>query len=431
MAEYPHLGFDPCPGDVTIADALAGTMREVTARSSSTHTTLTSINTTDGIWVGRAADAFGDAFSEVPPQLDRAVTAMDVAARALSGWAGELAGFQARARALEEEAASAQAAADAARVAVDGMPTDTAGMTDDERGRHEDDAERAGNRLSTANAGLAAIRSRAEGLNAEFVSAADDTARQLRRAGESAPPEPDLLDRIGSALEDIGDFLADVIEFLADPAVWRAIGDLFSNIAMVLGTLCMIIMLFSNPAGWLVMAALVASTLALGFHVAAKAGGEDIGWDTIVCDAVGVLGGALGVGAGRVVAAGRAGVAAGQGMRAAGFAQAVGGPGRLAGLGQWFRGVGVTMRGWSLVGVGNGLNWTGTVGGNGAAYTDLGRNFSVPFLAPFSTLGDLWSQHSGDGGQANAARFSPPQRLTAASDAFANGLEQDGLVTAA
>ncbi|MDT0309615.1 hypothetical protein RM780_22025 [Streptomyces sp. DSM 44917] len=444
---YPHLGFDPCPGDVSEAGRIAGVMRDVTSQSSGTHAALLAINTDGGSWVGRAADAFGDAFSEVPPHLERAVNALDAASRALQSWVTELETFQSRARSLEEEAAQAQSAVNAAQTALDGMPPDTEGMTDEERTAHEDEAEQGQSRLTTANADLASIRTRAETLNGEFVSAAEDTARRLERAGDAAPPEPGLWDRVAGALESIGDFLADLGEFLLDPAVWRALGDLFSNIAMVLGTICLIIMIFSNPAGWLVGAAFAASALALGFHAAARLGGEDVGWDTLLCDSLGVVGGALGLAAGRVVQAGRTAVNAGRALRISGSGRLFsmdslrhavspsnwslfGGAGRVWGIGEYFRGVGQTMRGWQLIGLGQGMNWGGSVGGNTAAFTDLFRNFSTPFLAPIDTLGDLWPDEDGSTSSA-AAAVNPSERLTAAGDAFISELDRSDVVTAA
>ncbi len=107
---YPNLGFDPCPGDLGAAESVAQTMREVATLSSGTHTAMTAINTSSGIWVGRAADAFSEAFDEVPPYLQRAVNAIDAAARALQHWVYDLDRFQQTARRLEEEAAAAQAA---------------------------------------------------------------------------------------------------------------------------------------------------------------------------------------------------------------------------------------------------------------------------------------------------------------------------------
>ncbi|RMI36853.1 WXG100 family type VII secretion target [Streptomyces triticirhizae] len=448
--DFPHLGFDPCPGDVSAAERVAETMRQITTASSLTHGTLLSINTDSGVWVGRAADAFSDAFSEVPPYLERAVNALDTASRALSTWVTQLDTLQSRARALEEEAASAAASVSAAQASVDALPTDTSDMTDEERERHDEEAETERGRLDRANAALADIRERARTLNLEYTSHADDTARQLRNAADAAPPEPGLWDSVVGAFEGIGDFFVEVGRALTDPDTLKAIGDFFSNVAMVLGVVCLIVMCFT-PLGPLAWIALGASALALGFHVAAKIGGADVGWDTIICDAIGVAGGALGIYAGRVVNAGRATVAAGQGMRASGWGrffslgslrQAVtpwnwsilGGAGRVWGIGEYFRGVGMTMRGYQVIAAGQAMNWGGAVAGNAAAGTDLYRNWSVPFVGP---INDFIEARERDNARAAAAsQPAPPtvnatERLTAASGAFVNGLSQSDLGTAA
>ncbi|KAB8166365.1 hypothetical protein FH609_023705 [Streptomyces sp. 3MP-14] len=447
---FPHLGFDPCPGDVSAAERVAETLRQITTASSLTHGTLLSINTDSGVWVGRAADAFSDAFSEVPPYLERAVNALDTASRALSTWVTQLDTLQARARALEEEAAGAAASVSAAQAGVDALPTDTSDLTDEERERHDQEAETERGRLDRANAALADIRERARTLNLEYTSHADDTARQLRNAADAAPPEPGLWDSVVGAFEGIGDFFVEVGRALSDPDSLKAIGDFFSNVATALGVVCLIVACFT-PLGPLAWIALGASALAFGFHVAAKIGGADVGWDTIICDAIGVAGGALGIVGGRMIDAGRLTVAAGQGMRASGWGRffslgslrhavtpwnwsMLGGAGRFWGIAEYFRGVGLTMRGYHLIFTGRLISWGSSGAGNAAAATDLYRNWSVPFVGPIQ---DLIEARKRDNARA-AAQDQPAlptvdatERLTAARGGFLNGLNQSDLGTAA
>lgn len=381
---YPNLGFDPCPGDLAAAESVARTMRDVASLSSGTHTAMTAINTSSGIWVGRAADAFSEAFDEVPPYLQRAVNALDAAARALEWWVNDLDRFRTTARQLEEEAASAQQRLDSAQSAVDALPSDTSEMDDDERSEHEDTQRARDSALNAAGAALNEVIQRARQLNEEYLAAAEETARALGRAADDAPPEPGLFDRIG-------DVVSDIVEFMMDPNTWKLIGDIFADIAMVVGVICLAVAVIgifvaSGGTAALILGAigtiggyvgLGAGAAALLFHGMAMAGGaEGVTWETIGFDLITVATGGLGVIGGGITAAikGTTGLA-----------------GLGAGMFSAFRGAGT---GWALVG--QGIGWVGNVGGNVASFAsqwqrmeDDGTTFSdIPLLGPFRDLLD-------------------------------------------
>ncbi|ONK14082.1 WXG100 family type VII secretion target [Streptomyces sp. MP131-18] len=438
---YPHLGFDPCPGDLDAAETVARTIRDVTSQGSTTHTTLSAINSSNGIWVGRSADAFTESFDELPPYLQRAVNSLDAAARALEQWANDLDGFQARARALEEEAASAQQAVSSAQAQVDGLPSDTEGMDDDELERHEEDAERRQGALTSANAALEEIRSRAQGLNSEYISASDATAGRLANAADEAPPEPGLFDKIG-------DFIGGVVEFLMDPDTWKLIGDLFSDIAAIAGVICAVILIATLIAvtGGAALPALVvaigswaatigawASLGALVFHGIAMAGGADVGWMDLGLDAIGVFAAGIGIVGGAFANAGRVGIAAGRSMRA------------IGGAGNWFRGMGQSMDGWVMLASGRMFEVVGLIGGLGAWGASQNRRMEadgttwndIPVIGPLGdlgisagdTVGDAMSEDGGDAQAASAASpgtrpFNASQALTSAGTAFTSGLSR-------
>ncbi|SOD65856.1 hypothetical protein SAMN06297387_12385 [Streptomyces zhaozhouensis] len=396
---YPNLGFDPCPGDLSAAESVARTMHDVASLSSSTHTTLTAINTSSGIWVGRAADAFSETFDEVPPYLQRAVNALDAAARALQHWVYDLDRFQQTARRLEEEAAAAQQQVDSAQSAVDALPSDTSEMDDDELSEHEDDERARGSALDNANAALNEVIRRAEQLRREYEEAAEDTSRALSAAADDAPPEPGLFESIGNAV-------ADIVDFLTDPNTWKLIGDIFADIAAVVGVICLavaVIGLFVASGGTaaLILGAIgtIGGYIGLGagaagllFHGMAMAGGaEGVTWETIGFDLITVATGGLGV-------------------MGAGIAGAARGATGLAGLGTGmfsaFRGGGA---GWALVG--EGMGWAGNILGNAGSaesqrrrMNDDGTTFSdIPIIGPISDLGDLAGEH-----MAPDATFVPP-----------------------
>ncbi|GAA1903487.1 hypothetical protein GCM10009716_11860 [Streptomyces sodiiphilus] len=409
---YPHLGFDPVPGDLEGTDEIAGTIRDIAGQSSTTHTTMAGISTSNGIWVGRSADAFSESFDEVPPYLERATTALDAAARALENWSESLAGFKSRANALEEEAATAQQAVNTAQTALDDL-------TDD-----DDDEEERKAALTAANEGLTSVRTRAENLNSEFLLAADETARQLANAADDAPAAPGFWDKVG-------DFLSGVVEFLTDPNVWKLIGDLLSDIAMIIGVICLIaVIFFSGPAGWLVWAGFLAAGGALLFHGMAMAGGaEGVSWKTLAFDLVGFISGGIGLIGGSIAKAGMATLAAGRAIRAAG------------GVKNFFRSIGPRMKGWMLIATGRFLDYLGLGTGNaGAAVGQADRVIDggpswkdIPIIGPIGEL-TQWRPSEDDQGAPGDASGSPvdtSQMLAGAGDSFVNTLEAEDMGVAA
>lgn len=276
---YPNLGFDPAPGDLDSVRDLARAIGRVTQGGDTAQTELRKMGTSDGVWAGKSANAFKETFSEVPPYLKKSLGSLSTAHRALTSWEKQLDGFQARARKLEEEAAEAVRRVNSAQVAMDGLPSSTSGMSDKEKEQHEKDSKSKKNSLDSANSELSAIRSRARSLHTEHESAATDISRLVKGAADDAPPEPSWFE---DALNAASDLLGDAWDTITDPNFWKMIGDILADIAMVVGVLA----LFFSGLG---VAAFIIAGLALAFHLAAKAGGADVTWETIAWDAVGVF----------------------------------------------------------------------------------------------------------------------------------------------
>lgn len=186
--KYPNLGFDPTPGDLEAVRDLVKAVGRVTSGSDTAQTELSKMGTADGIWAGKAATAFQDTYSPVPPYLKKALGSLDTAHRALSSWETQLDGFQSRARKLEEEAAEAARKVNSAQNAVDLLPTSTAGLSDDDEKKHEKESKAKKKSLETATGELSAIRSRAHTLQGEHGQAAADITRRVKGAADDAPP---------------------------------------------------------------------------------------------------------------------------------------------------------------------------------------------------------------------------------------------------
>jgi hypothetical protein len=118
---FPHLGFDPTPGDPERTSSLS---RQPSYVCSESGTTVSELHRLDaGAWNGQAATEFVSHIDhDVVPVIKKAHSSLGRASRALSHWAHQLHSFQAEADALEGEAATRQAALDHARSAVKALP---------------------------------------------------------------------------------------------------------------------------------------------------------------------------------------------------------------------------------------------------------------------------------------------------------------------
>ncbi|WP_328770615.1 putative T7SS-secreted protein [Streptomyces sp. NBC_00286] len=444
---YPNLGFDPAPGDLDSVRDLARAIGRVTQGGDTAQTELRKMGTSDGVWAGKSANAFKETFSEVPPYLKKSLGSLSTAHRALTSWEKQLDGFQARARKLEEEAAEAVRRVNSAQVAMDGLPSSTSGMSDKEKEQHEKDSKSKKNSLDSANSELSAIRSRARSLHTEHESAATDISRLVKGAADDAPPEPSWFE---DALNAASDLLGDAWDTITDPNFWKMIGDILADIAMVVGVLA----LFFSGLG---VAAFIIAGLALAFHLAAKAGGADVTWETIAWDAVGVFAGGLSLAGGRLAQSGRALVAAGRELRlSSGFMKALGNvrfgnirgglKGLPSGVANSARGLATAGKGWSFVASGVAIDkaatWAGAslaIGSNMHNGTwDQGRwtdgEFKIgdiPVVGPFMDYFGPVDEDKPVAPGPFPSTFDAPTALASSGSTFTQQLDPSQMGTAA
>lgn len=441
---YPNLGFDPAPGDVQTVKDLVSAVGGVVGKSDTAQTELSKIGTSDGLWVGKAADAFTESFSPVPPYLKKAAGSLSTAHRALSGWQTQLENFQIRARKLEDEAEAAAQKVGSAKSAVDGLPSSTSEMTDKEKEEHKKDSKGKEDALDTANSELSEIRGRAHSLNAEYKQAAEDSARLIKGAADDAPPEPGRFDDV---LDGIGDFFKEAWDTLSDPNFWKMIGDVLADLAMIVGFLA----LFVSGIGMLAFALAVG---ALAFHLLAKWGGADVSWEAIAWDAGGALAGGVGLLGSNLARGGRALAAAGRELRLSSGLMATlrsgGGLGMLtkipSGVANSARGLAMAGKGWTFVAAGTAIDKAFGVTGGALAIGsnthngtwDKGRwtdgkheigDYPVigPFVNYFNPPGEDKVMAPGPTGPA----FDPPATLTSSGDTFTKHLDQSQMGAAA
>ncbi len=243
-ADYPHLGFNPAPGDTDTVRGLHKKLGGCAKVLEETHELVTKLM--DGsYWEGDAAVAFREQLDggPLPLNLKNAAHSIRKAARQLDRWEGELDDFQRRAKGLEEDAKVAQAAVDRAK----GRATeagDDPGL--DKKGADQDAAKKALSRANTdveeAEAELEKIRGRARTLAEEHEDKAKFRATKIRDATKKlAPHEPGWFDE---ALDWLGDNLPDILSFVA-------------------GVVGLVAIIFAGPLGIAMVAALMLAASAL------------------------------------------------------------------------------------------------------------------------------------------------------------------------
>ncbi|MFF8536955.1 phage holin family protein [Streptomyces sp. NPDC015532] len=451
-SEYPCLGFDPAPGDLETVRLMVSAIGRVNRDSGTAHTQLSKIGSSDGIWVGKSADAFSTSVEKIPPYLKKALDSVGSAHRALSNWETSLDGFQSRARKLEEEAAAAAKKVSSAKGALHGLPDDTSALSEREKDEHEKDKKSKQKACDEANSELEAVRGRAHSLHTEYTTVADATARTIKDAADDAPPEPGWFDDL---VDGFTDFLSDAWDVLTDPNFWKLVGDVLADVAMVIGVICLVALALGTGVGALGLIGFIVGVGALAAHSAAMIGGaEGMTWQTLAWDALGVVAGGVGLAGARLARLGRVMVQSGRALRASeGFMATLGkiGPGAWgniakipSGMGNSLRGFSMAGQGWVHVATGTTLDIVGTVTGAGFAIgsnTNEGRwldgdwNISdVPVVGPIAGFASYEAPESEPRIMAPGPlgpQFDASTSLTSAGQSFTNALQPSSFGTAA
>ncbi|MEU6286252.1 putative T7SS-secreted protein [Streptomyces sp. NPDC046988] len=201
---YPHLGFNPVPGDTEAVRGLEKKLSGCAKVLQEAYDLVTKL--LDGsYWKGDAAVAFREQLDggPLPLNLKNAAHSIRRAARQLDRWEGELGDLQRRARKLEEDARDARAAVERAQGRVDkgGDDADPKVLT------------RAKGDLDDAQDELNKVIGKAKRLAGEHEERAGHRARKIRDATKKlVPHEPGWFDE---ALDWLGDNLPDILSFTA------------------------------------------------------------------------------------------------------------------------------------------------------------------------------------------------------------------------
>ncbi|MET7813346.1 hypothetical protein ABZT26_21165 [Streptomyces sp. NPDC005395] len=248
--DYPHLGFNPVPGDTETVRGLEKKLSGCATVLQEAYDLVTRL--LDGsYWKGDAAVAFREQLDggPLPLNLKNAAHSVRKAARQLDRWEGELDDFQRRAGKLEGDAKDAQAVVDRAQGRVERAGADADLKKD---GADGDAAQRALTRakgdLDDAQAELKKIIGKAERLAEEHEEKAGYRARKIRDATKKlVPHEPGWFDEV---LDWLGDNLPDILSFVA-------------------GVIGVVALLLSGPLGWSIATVAALMLTASGLSVVA------------------------------------------------------------------------------------------------------------------------------------------------------------------
>lgn len=264
---FPHIGWDPTPGDVEQTRDLAKQLGKLASELGTSLSELQRIEC--GAWKGKTAVAFTEHIStDVTPLIKKSHDSFDKASRALHRWAGELQDFQDEADRLEKAA---------------GKALDDLSKVDE---KHPDKDGKAGQAVNDAEG-------KVDDLQSRYNKAAGAISKELDKAGDIAPDEPGFWDKLVHGVEDAWNATGKWIKDHAD--VIKAIGDALSLISSVLGILAIITAPFEPVGAIFAAAAMITSGAALLTHLVAKAAGADVSWVDIGFDALGVLPGIKGL----------------------------------------------------------------------------------------------------------------------------------------
>ncbi|MEU6681263.1 putative T7SS-secreted protein [Streptomyces sp. NPDC046925] len=212
---YPHLGFNPAPGNCDTVKELQKKLTNCVTVLRDTRKVVTKLM--DGsYWEGDAAVAFRETIDGGPLTLNlkNAARSIEKAAKQLERWEGDLEDYQRRAKALDGKAKEAREALKSAQ-----GHADTAGDDPDldKKGSKQDDAKKslklANGKVEDAQAELDRILGRARSLEHEHTERSNHRAEKIRQATDKlAPHEPNWLE---DSWEWIKENLPDILSAVA------------------------------------------------------------------------------------------------------------------------------------------------------------------------------------------------------------------------
>lgn len=292
LENFPALGFVPCPGDQTMADDVAKTVR----RTAKALVEISEVlhGTGVGDWKGKAAEVFREKFDdEFRPRMDDARDSFCDTATVLEDWAAYMETKQAEAARLEDQAAKVNEQLGKAHSIADKLKD-----ADDEKKTtqdHKDAIQGADRAVNAKEHELEKLRRRGRRLAGNYQEYGKEIADRLKSAMNIAPNEPGMWDKLGDAIADLGEAIADlpgqVGELLSDIGDWiKSHADWITVAASVIGVIAIFCPVLAPLAIGLSAVAFAAHASAYGWSGLWPPTGERIGnWLTLGGDALGMV----------------------------------------------------------------------------------------------------------------------------------------------
>ncbi|WP_443059798.1 putative T7SS-secreted protein [Streptomyces sp. NBC_00467] len=201
--DYPHLGWNPVPGNPSAVSTLQTKLTSSAEALDTAHRLVSELLGQSSFWRGEAADAFRAAIDgELPRYLKNAHRSVSKAAKQLGRWHDDLVSYQATARRYDTQAKLDTAAITKAEAHHDLLRS--AASTP------EPELRAAAESVTKAREALASVRKLARELEEAHGAEAGRIAKGLNEATERlAPKEPGAWDKFVDWLDDnLGDGLS-------------------------------------------------------------------------------------------------------------------------------------------------------------------------------------------------------------------------------
>jgi hypothetical protein len=267
--EFPALGFDPAPGDVTAVNSAAADVKGAGKVFADAAANVAKLNSS--AWTGDAADAFRGQLKDLPRDLDLAATSHHSAAQTLTDWGDGLVTRQRRAEDLESRAADLRRQQSSAVAEVNRLAGQSAPRDSPEFARLKDQYDTARSHANSVSSQLQDVIAQARRLHDEHRSAASSAAGKIDNLADAPYKEPGWLSRAWSSVKG---WIADHADELAK------ISSVLKGVSAVLGVLSLV-----PGLQFLAPFAVAAGAIALAIDVAVKLATGKGSWASIGIDA--------------------------------------------------------------------------------------------------------------------------------------------------
>lgn len=226
--QFPALGFDPAIGNIATVRNLAKQMTDTATYAKEALDTINGVKNHEGVWTGKAANAFADKLGELPKYLDKAHQSLDKAGKALTTWSDQLTGHQRLAKELEAKAKQAKGAVEQTNKAVEqanhklnnsdySYDTNVPGSLESAQQRSQADnnaAQQAAQASTNAQEELDRIIREAENLRDRYEDDGGVCAKALQDAGAIAP-DKGFWESLGDVFTWIGEHIGEIASIVS------------------------------------------------------------------------------------------------------------------------------------------------------------------------------------------------------------------------